>query len=62
MGIKGDVKINITGTEVVIEGINKEDVSQCAASIEQLTRRANFDRRIFQDGIYLISKDGKNVK
>ncbi len=62
MEVKGDVKIKIAGSDITIEGVNKELVSQCAASIEQLTRRANFDRRIFQDGIYLISKDGKPVK
>ena len=62
MEIKGEIKIKVAGNDIYVEGINKEQVSQCAASIEQLTRRANFDRRIFQDGIYLISKDGKNVR
>ena len=62
MEIKGDVKVKISGTEIIAEGTDKEAVSQFAAGLEQLTRRANFDRRIFQDGIYLISKDGKLVR
>ncbi len=61
MEIKGDVKIKIAGNEITMEGIDKEETSQCAASLEQLTRRANFDRRIFQDGIYIISKDGRPI-
>ena len=52
-----DVKLN--GEIIQVTGINKELVSQAAASIEQLTRRNGFDRRIFQDGIYIIEKDGK---
>lgn len=62
MPIRGELKISVAGNEITIEGISKEEVSQCAASIEQLTRRQNFDRRVFQDGIYIISKDGKLVK
>jgi len=55
-----DVKIN--GDIIDVKGINKELVSQAAASIEQLTRRPKFDKRIFQDGIYLINKDGKAIE
>ena len=29
--------------------------------IEQLTKRSNFDRRVFQDGIYIVNKDGKQI-
>ncbi|MFH1589772.1 MAG: 50S ribosomal protein L6 [archaeon] len=55
-----DVKID--GTEIVVESINKEQAGQAAALIEQLTRRPGFDKRIFQDGIYLTEKDGKIIK
>ncbi len=60
--IKGNVTIKINGSDIKLEGVQKEEVSQTAASIEQLTRRSNFDRRIFQDGIYIITKDGKSVR
>ncbi len=60
--IRGNVTIKVAGSDIKIEGVDKEEVSQTAASIEQMTRRANFDRRIFQDGIYIVAKDGKPVR
>lgn len=51
------VKVVVQGQEVKVEGVDKELVSQTAADIEQLTRRTNYDKRIFQDGIYIIHKD-----
>ncbi|MBU0471426.1 MAG: 50S ribosomal protein L6 [Nanoarchaeota archaeon] len=56
------VKVKIDGSEVLVESIDKEKAGQMAASIEQLTRRPGFDLRIFQDGIYIIEKDGKFIK
>ncbi|MBC8500462.1 MAG: 50S ribosomal protein L6 [DPANN group archaeon] len=55
-------EVRVDGTEVVVESVSKEKAGQMAASIEQLTRRPGFDKRIFQDGIYIIEKDGKVVK
>lgn len=55
-------EVKIDGAEIVVEGIDKEKTGQMAASIEQLTRRPGFDKRIFQDGIYMIEKDGKPIK
>lgn len=55
------VSVTINGDEILVDGIDKEITSQTAASIEQLTRRTGFDKRIFQDGIWLIEKDGKHV-
>jgi len=57
--LKEGSKVNIQGELIVVEGIDKELVSQTAATIEKLTRRPGFDNRIFQDGIYIIEKDGK---
>lgn len=56
-----DVEVKLNGDMINVTGINKELVSQTAASIEQLTRRVGFDRRIFQDGIYIVDKDGKSI-
>jgi large subunit ribosomal protein L6 len=58
---KEGVTVNLNGDQIVVTGINKELVSQAAASIEQLTRRTGFDRRRFQDGIYIVEKDGKEL-
>ncbi|MBI3034519.1 50S ribosomal protein L6 [Candidatus Woesearchaeota archaeon] len=57
-----EVKVKIDGQEVVIESVNKEAASQFAASVETMTRRNNFDRRVFMDGIYITSKDGKEIR
>jgi large subunit ribosomal protein L6 len=55
------VKVSVDGYFIVVEGVNKEKSGQTAALIEKLTRRAAFDKRVFQDGIYIIEKDGKPV-
>lgn len=62
MKIKEGVKVKVEGQEVIVEGITLEDVSQCAANIETLTKVRNRDRRIFQDGVYITTKDGKPVE
>ena len=51
---KTEVKIN--GDEITIEGVDKEAVGQTASNIEQACRITNRDRRVFMDGIYIISK------
>ena len=42
--------------EVVVSGIDKESVGQTAANIERSTTVKKRDRRVFQDGVYLIEK------
>ncbi|MFP4655410.1 MAG: 50S ribosomal protein L6 [Methanohalobium sp.] len=54
--IVGDTTVKVDGDEIVITGINKEDVGQTAANIEQTTKINRFDPRIFQDGIYIVEK------
>ncbi len=54
-----DVKIN--GDQIFVTCVNKETAGQTAANIEQSTRITNKDRRVFQDGIYIIEKGGKPV-
>lgn len=54
--ILGETKVKVTGNEVTITGINKEDVGQTAANIEQKTKIKRFDPRVFQDGIYIVQK------
>ena len=60
--INPEVKIKIDGKDVYVEGIDKELTAQTAASIEMLTKIKNRDKRIFQDGIYIVSKAGKEIK
>jgi large subunit ribosomal protein L6 len=54
--IVGDSKVDIKKDEIIVTGINKEDVGQTAANIETTTRIMRYDRRVFQDGCYIISK------
>ncbi len=60
--IKEGARVKVDGTEVVVEGTDKETVGQTAGDIENLTKRPGFDKRIFQDGIYIIEKSGKMIK
>jgi large subunit ribosomal protein L6 len=55
------VKVEIKGNEVTVTGIDKEKVGQTAANIEQVTKIKKLDPRVFQDGIYIIEKDGKPI-
>ncbi len=60
--IKKGADVKVDGDLIVVESPDKELASQVAADIEQLTKRTKYDRRVFQDGIYLINKDGKELK
>ncbi len=62
MKIKEDVDVKVEGDKVTVESPDKEKAGQCAASIEQLTKRTGYDSRIFQDGIWVVSKSGKELK
>lgn len=42
--------------EVTVTGMDKEAVGQTAANIERCTTIKKRDRRVFQDGIYLLEK------
>lgn len=55
----GDVKID--GEIITITSCDKEIAGQIAADFEQLTRVTNRDRRIFQDGLYIIEKAGNPI-
>lgn len=54
--IMSDTKVEAKGDEVVVSGINKDNVGQTAASIQQATKIKRFDPRVFQDGIYIVEK------
>ncbi|MCW4002345.1 MAG: 50S ribosomal protein L6 [Candidatus Bathyarchaeota archaeon] len=53
----GDVKVKIESEDIIIEGINLEDVSQSAANIEQSTKVRRKDPRVFLDGIYTYERN-----
>jgi large subunit ribosomal protein L6 len=43
-------------TEVVVSGADKEKVGQTSANIERACRIRGRDRRVFQDGVYIVDK------
>jgi large subunit ribosomal protein L6 len=55
--IIGDVKVKLEPDDIIVEGINLEDVSQTAANVEQATRVRRKDPRVFLDGIYVYEKN-----
>jgi large subunit ribosomal protein L6 len=56
--IVGQTQVKIEGADIVVTGINIEEVGQTASNLELATRIVGFDKKIFQDGIYLVSREG----
>lgn len=54
--IIGDVKVSVQGDDVIVQGINLEDVSQTATNIERATKVKSKDPRVFLDGIFVYEK------
>lgn len=54
--IMPETEVQIMGDEIVITSINKEYAGQTAANIENTSKITGYDRRVFQDGIYIIEK------
>jgi len=54
--IMGGVKISVKGDDVIVQGINLEDVSQTATNIERATKVKSKDPRVFLDGIFVYEK------
>jgi large subunit ribosomal protein L6 len=55
------LNVKVDGQIIIIEGVDKEAASKAAALIELVSRRPGFDKRIFQDGVFIIEKDGEPI-
>jgi large subunit ribosomal protein L6 len=55
--IIGDVRVKVEAEDIVVQGVNLEDVSQTAANIEQATKVRRKDPRIFLDGIFVYERN-----
>jgi large subunit ribosomal protein L6 len=53
-----EVEVKVEGKDITVSGIDIEKVGIAASKIEKLGSRVGFDRRRFQDGIYIVEKDG----
>jgi large subunit ribosomal protein L6 len=54
--IVGDAQVKIQSEDVIVQGINLEEVSQTAANIEQATKVKRKDPRVFLDGLYVYER------
>jgi len=59
--IPAGVKIEAKGADITVKGIDLEKVSQTAAQITEATKLTGKDRRVFQDGIYTVEKNGVSI-
>jgi large subunit ribosomal protein L6 len=59
--IKQGADVKVEGDIVTVYAVDKELAGLTAGAIEKLTRRPGFDKRIFQDGIYITEKNNKKM-
>ena len=53
----GTVNVSVRGEDVIVEGVDIEEVAQTAANIQQACKIRRKDLRKFLDGIYVYSKE-----
>jgi len=54
-------EVKVEGSIITINSVDKEIAGQAAANFEAATKIRKKDRRVFQDGIFIINKAGKNI-
>ena len=56
--ILGSVKVTVEGDDIIVQGIDLQDVSQTAANIQLTTKIKKKDPRVFLDGVYIFERKG----
>ncbi len=57
--IEKGVKVEVKGDTIIVSSPDIEGAGKVASQIELLTKITGRDRRVFQDGIFITSKPGK---
>ena len=56
--ILSDVEVEIKGNRITVSSRDIEKAGQTAANIEKAAKVSKKDRRVFQDGIFIVEKPG----
>lgn len=59
--ILDNVDVKLQGDVIIVTSRDKEAAGQTAANMEAATRIRKLDRRVFQDGIFMIQKAGRKI-
>lgn len=55
------VEVKVDSGIIRVSSANKETAGQTAANIEKTAQSKNKDKRVFQDGIFMIEKAGRGI-